>query len=249
MNIDETINKWFRQIKQNTAGGRTYHQQLELDVDKLCREVIALLENYVQSVLLILDKGKILPAEALLRIISDVSIKCRWCLEGLKTSEEEFNQKFDKWRRHSLSKFRTLMEKDLVVLEEEYGDEVSVLKEELKKRIRAIESAGITKKERFSIPELVQDVWKTQPKLNLRALYLGFHEAIHPDLVLFEKITEESDGRIIYRGDIKEQPERIKRLCLLILGYLFEAIYSKNKWDFSEFEKDIKQLKENVKDE
>jgi len=248
MEIDETINKWFEQIKQNLSGGKTYYKQLELDVDKLCGEVVVLLENYVQGVLLILNKGKILPAKALLRIISDVSIKCGWCLEGLKTSEEEFDQKFDKWRRHSLSKCRTLMEKDLAVLEEEYGDEVSGLKEELKRRITAIESAGIKKKERFSIPELVQDVWKTQPKLNLRALYLGFHEAVHPDLVLFQRTLEESNGRIIYKGDIEESPERIKGFCLVILGYLFEAIYSVNKWDFSEFEKDIKQLKEYMKE-
>jgi len=140
------------------------------------------------------------------------------------------------------------MEKDLAVLEEEYGDEVSGLKEELKRRITAIESAGIKKKERFSIPELVQDVWKTQPKLNLRALYLGFHEAVHPDLVLFQRTLEESNGRIIYKGDIEESPERIKGFCLVILGYLFEAIYSVNKWDFSEFEKDIKQLKEYMKE-
>jgi len=249
MEIDETINKWFEQTKQNVTGGKTYYKQLELDVDKLCGEVVTLLENYVQCVLLLLNKRKILPAKALLRIISDVSIKCIWCLKGLKTSEEEFNKRFDKWWRCSWSEHRILMEKDLAILEEEYGNEVPELKEELKRRITAIESVGITKKERFSITnELAQDVWKTQPKLNLRALYIRFHEAIHPDLVLFQKILGESDERIIYKGDIEEPSERIKGFCLVILGYLFEAVYSVNKWDFTEFEKDIKQLRKYMKE-
>lgn len=248
MEIDETINRWFEQIKQNITGGKTYYKQIELDVDKLCGEVLVLLENYVQGVLLLLNKGKILPAKALLRIIGDVSIKCGWCLEGLKTSEEEFNKRFDKWWRGSWLERRILMEKELAILEEEYGDKVSELKDKLKNWITAIESAGISKKDRFSITDnLVQEVWKTQPKLNLMVLYRRFNEAVHPDLVLFEKILKESDGRIIYKGDIEESPERIKGFCLVILGYLFEVIYSVNKWDFSGFEEDIKQLREYMK--
>lgn len=210
--------------------------------------MVVLLENYVQAALSLLNKGKILPAKALLRIVSDVSIKCRWCLEGLKASEEEFNRRFDKWWRCSWSEHKTLMEKEVIVLEKEYGDEVSTLKAELGKRIETIESAGVTTKQHFSITDtLGQDVWKTQPELNLMALYRRFHEAVHPDLVLFQRTLEESDGRIIYKGDIEESPERVKILCLVILGHLFDAIYSLNKWEFSEFEKDVKRLSEYVK--
>jgi len=244
MEVNETINKWFDEVKRKLTGGKTYYKQLELDVDKLCGGVVVLLENYVQSIFLLLDKGKILPAKALLRVISDVSIKCLWCLKGLDLSEEEFNTRFDEWRRCSLSERKTLMEKELIVLDEEYGSEVSGLKTELKKQIAAIESAGIAKKERFNITDkLGQDVWKTQYKLNLVALYRSFHEAVHPDLVIFQRTMQESDGKIIYRGDVEEPPERLKIFCLVILGYLFEAIYSRNKWDFSEFEKDIKQIR------
>ena len=248
MEIDKTINKWCEQIKQNITGGKTYYQQVESNVDRFCGEVIASIDNYVQRALLLLNKGKILPAKALLRIISDVSIKCIWCLDGLKISEEKFNERFDKWRRCSLSEYRRLLDKELHVLKEEYGDEVSEQKEILKDRIATIESAGINKKERFNITEIVQEVWKNQPNLNMVALYQGHHEAVHPDIVLFERTLEESDNRIIYRGDIKEPPERIKGFCLIILGYLFETIYSVYKWDFSEFENDIKQLREFIKE-
>jgi len=210
--------------------------------------VVVLLENYVQSALLLLNEGKILPAKALLRVVSDVSIKCRWCLEGLKTSEEAFNKRFEEWWLCSWSEHRALLRKELIVLEKEYGDEVSGLKAELEKRIKDIESAGITKNKRFSITDtLGQDVWETQPELNLMALYRRFHEAVHPDLVLFQRTLEESDGRIIYKGDVEESPERIKIFCLVILGYLFEAIYSAHKWDFGEFEGDIKQLRKHTK--
>jgi len=64
MEIDETINKWFEQVKQKLTGGKTYYKQVQLDVDKLCGWVVTLLENYAQSVLLLLSKGRILPAKA-----------------------------------------------------------------------------------------------------------------------------------------------------------------------------------------
>jgi len=249
MEIEETINKWFEEVRQKLTGVKTYHRQLELDVDKLCTGLVALVENYAHSVLLLLDKGKILPAKALLRVISDICIKCRWCLKGLETSEEQFDERFNKWLRSSLSEYKTSLERQLNILEGEYGDEVSELKGELRKRISEIEAKSITKEKLLITDELVSGTWDTQSKLNVEALYRRFHEAIHPDLVLFQRTLREYDGMIIYKGDIEEPPERLTVFCLVILCYLFEAIYSLNKWDFSEFEKDIKQLRERTKGE
>jgi hypothetical protein len=247
MEIENTINRWFEQIKQKLTGGKTYHTQLQLDVDKLYSSVIFLLENYTHSLLLLLNKRTILPAKALLRVISDVCIKCRWCLKGLETSDEEFTARFDRWLHSSLSVYKKCLERQLAILESEYGDEVSSLKEEVKHRISEIESLGLKKENLRITDDLVNDAWQAQPKLNVEALYRRFHEAVHPDLVLFQKLREETDQRIIYKADVEESPDDLKRYCLIMLGYLFEAIYSLNKWDFSDFEEDIKRLREHTK--
>ena len=248
MEIDETINKWFEQVKQKLTGGKTYYKQVQLDVDKLCGWVVTLLENYAQSVLLLLSKGRILPAKALLRVISDVCIKCKWCLKGLETSEEEFTNRFDRWLRSSISEYKTSLERQLSILESEYGDEVASLKDRLRKQISEIEVTDIKKEKLLITNELISETWDTQSKLNVEVLYRRFHEAVHPDLVLFKKMLKESERKVIYKGDVNESAERVRGHCLAMLGYLFEAIYSMNQWDFSEFEEDIKKFREHAKE-
>ncbi len=247
MEFDKTLNKWFEEIKQKVTGGKTYYKQVQLDFDKICGWVVILLENYCQSTFLLLNKGKTLPAKALLRVISDVCIKCQWCLKGLKKSEEEFTKRFDKWSRSSLSEYKASLERNLNIFKREYGDEHSKLKKEITKRISEIKALNIKKDRLLITDELVSETWDKQSALNVEALYRRFHEAIHPDIVLMQKMLEESNGRIIYKADTEESPKRLKIFCLIVLGYLFETIYSLNKWDFSEFEKDIKQITEYTK--
>ena len=248
MEFDKTLNKWFEEIKQKVTGGKTYYKHVQLDFDKLCGWVVILLENYCKSAFLLLSKGKTLPAMALLRVISDVCIKCKWCLKGLEKSEEEFNERFDRWKRSSLSEYKSLLERNLNIFEREYGNEHRELKQEIIKRISEIKALNIKKDRLLITDELVSETWDKQSTLNVEALYRRFHEAIHPDIVLMQKMLKESSGTIIYQADIKESPKRLKVFCLIILGYLFETIYSLNKWDFSEFEKDIKQITESVKE-
>jgi len=248
MEFDETLHVWFEEIKQKITGGKTYYKQVQLDFDKLCGWVVILLENYCQSVFLLLNEEKSLPAKALLRVISDVCIKCKWCLKGLEKSEEEFSKRLNRWQRSSLSEYKTLLERNLNIFKREYGDEHNKLKQEIIKRISEIKALNIKKDRVLITDELVRETWDKQSTLNVEALYRRFHEAIHPDMVLMHKMLEESGGAIIYQADIKESPKRLKVFCLIILGYLFETIYSLNKWDFSEFEKDIKQITKSVKE-
>ena len=103
MRIEETIDRWFEEIKQKLTGGKTCYNQYELDMDSLCLGVIRLVENYVESVLLLLNAEKKLPAKALLRVISDLCIKYIWCLRGYEQNVDEFNKRFEKWYYASIS--------------------------------------------------------------------------------------------------------------------------------------------------
>ena len=246
--IDETINKWFNQAKQNLTGEKTYFKEYELDVDSLCFGVVALVENYAGSVLLLLNTGKKLPAKALLRVISDVSVKCMWCLKGIEQSQEEFNKRFDIWRRYSLSKDKKRMEEEIGILKENYDNSKSGLTAKLEGLVKILEKEGISDDEKMPSMWKMREIWENQSAINFDALYRQFHQGIHPDWMVLKVLQKREGNKILYKSDIEENVNSLKIYCLIILGYLFESIYSINKWDFSEFEKDIKEIRgSNVK--
>lgn len=241
--IDETINKWFEQAKQKLTGGKTYYKQYELDVDSLCLGVVALVENYADSALLLLNTGKKLPAKALLRVISDVSVKCMWCLKGLEQSQEEFSDRFDKWRRYSLSKDKKRIGAEIGILKENYDNSKSELVAKLEGLVKILEKEGINDDEKMPSIWKMREIWENQPEMNFDALYRQFHEGIHPDWMVLQILQRKCEEKILYKADKEENVNLLKTYCLIIIGYLFESIYSINKWDFAEFEKDIKGIK------
>jgi len=249
MEIDKTINKWFEEAKRKLSGGKTYYKQAKLDVDSLCLGIVALLENYVHSVLSLLNAGKKLPAKALLRVISDMSIKCMWCLKGLEKGLEEFSKRIDIWRRYSLSKDKKRMEAEITILEQNYDNSVSQLVGQLKGFVEILEKESISNNEKMPSIWDMREIWENQPELNFDALYRQFHQGIHPDWMVLQILKKGKEDKILYKRDIEQDTYSLKKHCLVMLGYLFKAIYSVNKWDFSEFEKDIKRLREYAKEQ
>lgn len=243
MEIDETIYRWFQNAKTELSGGKTYYEQYELDIDSLCLGVVVLVENYAQSVLLLLNKDKILPAKALLRVMSDIFIKCKWCLKGLEESEKEFNNRFDKWRRYSLSQDKKRMESEIGILKEHYDDINTELVGKLEGFVEILEKEGITNSEKLPSMWEMRGVWESQSNMNFDALYRRFHQGIHPDWMLLQLLQRTNGQKIYYKADIEESTHDLKKYCLIIVGYLLEAIYSVNKLDFSRFEKDIKEIR------
>lgn len=248
MEIEKTINKWFEKAKGKLSGGKTYYKQSELDVDSLCLGVVALLENYVHSVLLLLNAGKKLPAKALLRVIGDISIKCMWCLKGLEKGLEEFSKRLDIWRRYSLSKDKKKMQAEIAILEQNYDNSVSQLVGRLKGFVEILEKEGISNNEKMPSIWDMREIWENQADMNFDVLYRRFHQGIHPDWMVLQLLAKKDGDKILYKADIEESIEDLKKFCLAILGYLLRAIYSVNKWDLSEFEKDIKQITGSVKE-
>ena len=240
MQFEEILEKWFEQAKEKLGGAKT---QVELNVDKLCCGVIQLLETYANSVLILLKVDKRLPAKALLRVMSDLSIKTMWCLDGLGISSEEFGERFEKWRAASLWELKRKTESELAILKEEYGDETNELEKKLGEHLEILEREKVVKTKLS--PWNLRGVWKEQGDLNFVALYSHFNEAVHPDWVLLQTLQQKEGSKILYRGDKEENLERLRKFCLVIVGYLFERIYSIRGWDFKDFEKDIKKLRGN----
>ena len=246
--IDETIYSWFQNAKTQLSGGKTYYKQNELDIDSLCLGVVVLVENYAQSVLLLLNKGKILPTKALLRVISDICIKCIWCLKGLEESEEEFTNRFEKWRRYSLSQDKKRMEAEISILKENYGGINLGLVGRLEGFVEILEKEGISNNEKLPSMWNMRGIWESQAEesqadMNFDALYKRFHQGIHPDWMVLQLLQRKDGDKIFYKADIEENPQDLKKYCLIIVGYLLETIYSINKWDFNEFEKNINEIK------
>lgn len=243
MEIDETIYSWFQNAKTELVGGKTYYKQHELDIDSLCLGVVVLVENYAQSVLLLLNKGKILPTKALLRVISDICIKCIWCLKGLEESEEEFTNRFGKWRQYSLSQDKKRMGAEISILKENYDDINSELIGKLEGFVKILEKEGISNNEKLPSMWDMRIIWESQADINFDALYRRFHQGIHPDWMVLQLLQRKDGDKIFYKADIEENPQDLKKYCLIIVGYLLETIYSINKWDFNEFKKDINEIK------
>jgi hypothetical protein len=243
MKIDKIINKWFEEAKAKLSGGKTYYTQSGLDVDSLCLGVVALLENYVHSVLSLLNAGKKLPAKALLRVISDMSIKCMWCLKGLEKDLEEFSKRLDIWRRYSLSKDKKRMQAEIDRLEQNYDNSVSQLVGRLKRFVEILEKEGISNNEKMPSIWDMREIWENQADMNFDALYRRFHQGIHPDWMVLQLLKKKDGDKILYEADIEESTEGLKKFCLMILGYLLRAIYSVNKWDLSDFEEDIDKIR------
>jgi len=243
MEIDETIYRWFQNAKTELSGGKTYYEQHEIDIDSLCLGVVVLVENYAQSVLLLLNKDKILPAKALLRVISDIFIKCKWCLKVLEESEKEFNNRFDKWRRYSLSQDKKRMESEISILKEHYDDINLELVGKLEGFVEILEKEGITNSEKLPSMWDIRGVWESQSNMNFDALYRRFHQIIHPDWMVLQLLQRKNGQKIFYKADIEENTQDLEKYCLIIVGYLLESIYSVNKLDFSRFEKDINEIR------
>jgi len=246
MEIDKKIDKWFQNAKDKLVGGKIYYKQHDLDIDSLCLGVVVLVENYTGSVLLLLNAGKILPAKALLRVIADVSIKSIWCLRGLEQGTDEFCERFEKWRRYSLSLDKQRMEAEISLLKQEQDDTNSGLLNKLESFIQILEEEGIRDPYKEKMPSLwnMREIWKKQSEMNFDALYRRFNQGIHPDWMVLQCLKRKDGDKFFYKADIEENAQDLKTFCLLILGYLVEAIYSVNKWDYSEFEKDIKEIRD-----
>jgi len=205
MLLDEILEKWFEQAKEKLGGAKA---PVELDVDKFCCGVIQLLETYANSVLILLKANKRLPAKALLRVMSDLSIKTMWCLDGLEISREEFGKRFEKWRAASLWELKRKTESELAILKEEYGDETNELEKKLEKHLEILEGEKVVKT--HLSPWDLRGVWKEQGDLNFVALYSHFNEAVHPDWVLLQTLQRKEGSKILYKGDEEESLERLK---------------------------------------
>jgi hypothetical protein len=245
MEIDKKIDKWFKDAKVKLSGEKTYYEQYELDIDSLCLGVVVLVENYVGGVLLLLNAGKILPAKALLRVIADVSIKSIWCLRGLEHSKDDFCERLEQWLRYSLSLDKQRIESEISILKKDYDDVNLNLIKKLETFVKVIEEEGIGDPNSEKLPSLwnMREIWKKQAEMNFDALYRRFNQGIHPDWMVLQYLRRKEGDKFFYKSDIEEKEQDLKKFCLLILGYLLEAIYSVNKWDFSDFEKDVNEIR------
>ncbi len=202
MEIDEIIAKWLQNAKTKLSGEKTYGKQHELDIDSLCLGVVALVENYAGSVLLLLNAGKILPAKALLRVMGDLTIKCMWCIDGLGTSDEEFSNRLEKWRRYSLSQDKKRMEAEISILKQDYNDVNSELFNKLEGFVKILEEEGIRNNEELPSMWNMRGIWKSQADMNFDALYRRFHQGIHPDWMVLQLLQKKDGDKILYKADI-----------------------------------------------
>jgi len=98
MEIDETINKWFRELQKKLT-------QVEDDpeIDSYFRSIYAVFNNYHNATIILLKNDFRLPAMALIRIISELFIKFLWCLHGT-TNHQEVKDRIQRWVQSSGNK-------------------------------------------------------------------------------------------------------------------------------------------------
>ncbi len=204
--MDQTINKWF----EETADSINAKDNTNSSVDALCFSVVPLAHNYCDAVLILLNNNKKLPAMALLRVLSELSLRFLWCLYEDNPAKESIDVRIERWKKHTFEEGVKRLKKLLPCANPEesqhLNDQIAFLEEEIK----AIEpkSMGPLYNSLNELPELYKE--KLYP-----LLYSNFNFAIHPDLKLFTYLIKRAGNKRIFSGDIDEvETDLLKKHCV-----------------------------------
>jgi len=112
MEIDETINKWFRETDTMIRNKIKDFGS----IDGLCMAVLHSAKDYCCAVLFLLRNGHEMPAKALLRCLCELFVKLNWCLAVSddiddKNADIVVERKIRRWEKDTLCRNVEALEK------------------------------------------------------------------------------------------------------------------------------------------
>jgi len=231
MEIDKTINKWFGEIE-----GRS--KQLGLpknNIDRMILGSIPIIDNYSNSVLMILNDGSRLPAMALLRVLAEFILKLIYCL---KADDSSVDKRIESWEKTSLIQ-RGKYYKDIIDIYHGCNRKnVHEWIDETESELAKIEGVDALP----SVATIFEQVFEKDYPVDRAGMYLQYLGAVHIDLEVLAKTISKSGTEIEYKGDVSCNIEDLKFECLTHAYIFFRHLYEYYSLDLQKIENEYKML-------
>jgi len=254
MEIQGTIKKWF----EETAHKINTEIKTDKPVDNLVSGIMPLAKNYSDSVFLLLDNDRKLPAMALLRVLSELTLRLIWCLFATNDSEDTVDIRIERWLKDSYAKRKAYLDKLLPSYEGNdrisIESEIQYLKSKISEIPHEFPGGKNGKKGTFykSLDELsVQD--KNDKSLSFKKdlypiLYSKFNTAIHPDLLVLSKLIKQDGNVRIFLGDLDEvNCKELGIYCMSCVFNIISFIRAYYEWDYTNVKEEYLNAKRNFK--
>jgi hypothetical protein len=239
--ISNKINQWFDEtfIKFKTSKRN--------EVDLIVAAILLACRKYSTAILDLMKNIHIIPAQALLRILSEIFAVSTWCLRPDKTEDNKIQQvhnRFKKWDFLRAKEHKKLLE--ILDVDREYTNEVRKLEEQ----VATYRKDGIK-----CLPQkrnIFEDLAKEQDKDWIRIYakyYLYYNRAVHLDMNIVRNLVvyNSSEKAIFYKNDF-EQTDELRMLLSIScdINMLVRQFYGwQYKYLKSEYQSIIKEIKNN----
>lgn len=230
MGIDETINRWIDESKALLQG-------LNLPkcrTDEMILSSISLIDNYLNNVLMILDRGSRLPAMALLRVLGEFVAKLIYCIKG---SESGVNERVDSWEKTSLKKRKKFYEN---IIDRYSGCDHKKIQKWIDKTEDEIDKINVD--ELPNTADIFEKVFGKKHPVGRAGMYLQYLSAVHLDLETLERTKKRGATGIEYMGDVEYEIEGLKFECLTHVYIFFKHLYEYYNLDFQKIQNEYKIL-------
>jgi hypothetical protein len=216
MKIDETINKWFDEIEDKLQ----QHGQPKNNIDNMTFASLSLIDNYLNTILMIVNNGSRLPAMALLRVLNQFVSRIVWVLMGYNKDESELQNRFDSWVLTSYKKKHKFLNNIAGFYAREEKNQFESTIKIYEQEIDKLKKAGV--KELPQPEQILEEVFGT--KLIAIGQYSRLHKASHPDLIVLGKTFKNNGTHYMYDGDVDEKINDLKFECLICAHRFFKEI-------------------------
>jgi len=223
MEIDETINKWFKEIENKLKESALSKN----NIDQMVNASLGLVDNYLNNAMRILQQDSKLPAMALLRVLNQFSSRVVWVLIGHNRNENELQNRFKQWEKDSYIKEMGLCKKIVKFYEGNEKTQFENTIKTYKQEINKLKTAGV--KELPPPEQILEEVFGTRQIAT--GQYSRLHQAIHPDLLLLGETIKNNGTSYMYNGDVDEKIDDLKFECLICAHRFFKEICRYYKLD------------------
>jgi len=216
MGIDETINKWFDEIEDKLQ----QRGQPKNIIDNMTFASLSLIDNYLNTILMIVNNGSRLPAMALLRVLNQFVSRIVWVLIGNNEDKSELQNRFNRWELSSYKKERVFLKKIMGFYARKERAQFENAIKKYEQKVENLEKTGI---KNLPPPEqILEDVFGT--KQIAIGMYSRLHRAVHPDLLVLRRTFKNNEAGYTYDGDVDEKTDDLKFECLICAHRFFKEI-------------------------
>jgi hypothetical protein len=231
------INETLDQLEK-CFSGRTGKTEL----DAIVFASMPMVQNYLSCTLEILERGRKLPAMALLRCLYQFTSRIAWILMG--STQEECENRLKRLEISALIDEKKLINRILILYpqdQQKTAEVVCAIKEhnaskvKIEGRIKELDDSGV--KEAPVPLEILKDVYGIfGKKLNhngcppveeMAAIvtWPRLHRAVHPDYLVLKSSIATTEHTHLYEGDVDKDIEGLKYECCLCVYRFLQEIH------------------------